>query len=88
MTDRLRIGRIVAGLNQARLARGHDGSRAAAEPEQGRLALSVRQLSECVSGAPVIGTRITPFGTLYEVVVLVDGLSGATMPVAAICPRD
>ena len=35
-------------------------------------------------GAPVLGTRSTPFGVLYEVVVLVDGLSGATAPVAAI----
>jgi len=28
--------------------------------------------------------RITPFGVLYEAVVLVDGLSGATVPVATI----
>jgi hypothetical protein len=42
------------------------------------------QLVEGVVGAPVLGTRSTPFGVLYEVVVLVDGLSGATAPVAAI----
>ena len=28
--------------------------------------------------------RITPFGVLYEAVVLVDGLNGATVPVATI----
>jgi len=42
------------------------------------------QLVERVVEAPVLGTRITPFGVLYEVVVLVDGLNGATAPVAAI----
>ncbi len=42
------------------------------------------QLIEGVAEAPVLGTRITPFGVLYEVVVLVDGLNGATAPVAAI----
>jgi len=42
------------------------------------------QLVEGVVEAPVLGTRITPFGVLYEVVVLVDGLNGATAPVAAI----
>lgn len=44
----------------------------------------LEQLLEGVAAAPVTGTRITPFGTLYEVVVLVDGLNGATMPVATI----
>ena len=42
------------------------------------------QLIEGVVEAPVLGTRITPFGVLYEVMVLVDGLNGATAPVAAI----
>lgn len=42
------------------------------------------QLIEGVVQALVLGTRITPFGVLYEVVVLVDGLNGATAPVAAI----
>jgi uncharacterized protein DUF6883 len=44
----------------------------------------LEQLLECVLAAPVTGTRITPFGALDEVVVLVDGLNGATMPVATI----
>ena len=34
--------------------------------------------------APVRGTRITAFGVLYDVLVLVDGLNGATKPVATI----
>ncbi len=42
------------------------------------------QLIEGVAEAPVLGTRITPFGVLYEGVVLVDGLNGTTAPVAAI----
>lgn len=42
------------------------------------------QLIEGVVEAPVLGTRITPFGVLYEVTMLVDGLNGATAPVAAI----
>jgi hypothetical protein len=42
------------------------------------------QLLEGLVEAPVLGTRVTPFGVLYEVVVLVDGLNGATAPVAAI----
>lgn len=33
---------------------------------------------------PLRGTRVTPFGRLYEVVVLVDGLNGATSPVATV----
>jgi hypothetical protein len=40
------------------------------------------QLLEGVIDTPVRGTRITPFGVLYEVVLLVDGLNGATAPVA------
>jgi hypothetical protein len=35
-------------------------------------------------GASVRGTRTTPFGVQYEVVVLVEGLNGATHPVATI----
>jgi hypothetical protein len=31
--------------------------------------------------AVVRSTRITPFGVTYEVVVMIDGLNGATMPV-------
>lgn len=31
--------------------------------------------------ATVRSTRITPFGVTYEVVVMVDGLNGATLPV-------
>ena len=42
------------------------------------------QLVEGVVEAPVRGTRVTPFGVLYDVVVLVDGLNGATAPVATI----
>lgn len=42
------------------------------------------QLLEGVIEAPILGTRVTPFGVLYEIVVLVDGLNGATAPVAAI----
>ena len=41
------------------------------------------QLIEGVAQAPVLGTRITPFGVLYEVLALVDGLNGTTAPVAA-----
>jgi hypothetical protein len=42
------------------------------------------QLLIGVVEAPVRGTRITPFGVLYEIVVLVDGLNGATSPVVTI----
>ncbi len=42
------------------------------------------QLTRGVVDAPVRGTRITSFGVLYDVVVLVDGLNGATAPVATI----
>ena len=42
------------------------------------------QLAEGIVEAPVDGMRITPFGVLYEAVVLVDGLNGATVPVATI----
>ena len=42
------------------------------------------QLIEGVVEAPVLGTRVTPHGVLYEVMVLVDGLNGTTAPVAAI----
>jgi hypothetical protein len=34
------------------------------------------QLLAAVVGAPVRATRITPFGVLYDVVVLIDGLNG------------
>lgn len=42
------------------------------------------QLLNGIVDAPVRGTRITPFGVLYDVVVLVDGLNGATTPVVTI----
>lgn len=42
------------------------------------------QLANGIVEAAVEGMRITPFGQLYETVVLVDGLNGATAPVAAI----
>ena len=42
------------------------------------------QLTTGVVDAPVRGTRITPFGVLYDVVVLVDGLNGVTAPAATI----
>jgi hypothetical protein len=48
------------------------------------LALLADQLAAGVVDASVRGTRITPFGVLYDIVVLVDGLSGATVPVATI----
>lgn len=42
------------------------------------------QVLEAVVDAPVRGTRITPFGVIYDVVVQIDGLNGATHPVATI----
>jgi len=42
------------------------------------------QLLEGVVEAPVRGTRITPFGVLYDLVVMIDGLNGATSPVATV----
>lgn len=42
------------------------------------------QLVAAVVGAPVRATRITPFGVLYDVVVLIDGLTGSTYPVATV----
>lgn len=42
------------------------------------------QLIDGVAEAPVLGTRVTPFGVLYETLVLVDGLNGTTAPVAAV----
>ena len=42
------------------------------------------QLVAAVVEAPVRGTRITPFGVLYDIVVHVDGLDGATHPVATV----
>ena len=35
------------------------------------------QLVDAVVEAPACGTRITPFGVPYEIVVLVDGLNGS-----------
>lgn len=52
--------------------------------EQGDWRYLRDQLVNGIVAAPVTGTRITPFGVLYEAVVLVDGLNGATAPVAAI----
>ena len=42
------------------------------------------QILEAVVDAEVRGTRITPHGVLYDVLVLVDGLNGATQRVATI----
>ncbi len=42
------------------------------------------QILEAVVHGEVRGTRISPHGTLYDVLVLVDGLNGATQPVATI----
>ena len=39
------------------------------------------QILDALPDAPVRSTRITPFGVAYEVVVEIDGLNGATMPV-------
>jgi len=39
------------------------------------------QILEALADAPVRSTRITSFGVAYEVVVLIDGLNGATVPV-------
>jgi hypothetical protein len=40
------------------------------------------QILDAVVDADVRGTRITPHGVLYDVLVLVDGLNGATQRVA------
>ena len=42
------------------------------------------QLLTSVAGVPVRGTRMTPFGVMYEIVIPVDGLNGATQPVVTI----
>jgi hypothetical protein len=42
------------------------------------------QILEAVADAEVRGTRITAHGVLYDVLVLVDGLNGATQRVATI----
>lgn len=42
------------------------------------------QILEAVVNGEVRGTRISPHGVLYDVVVLVDGLNGATQRVATI----
>jgi Domain of unknown function (DUF6883) len=39
------------------------------------------QILAALPEAEVRGTRITPFGVGYEVVVMIDGLNGATQPV-------
>ena len=39
------------------------------------------QILAALTDAPVRSTRITPFGVAYEVVVAIDGLNGATLPV-------
>jgi len=39
------------------------------------------QILQALPDAAVRATRITPFGTAYEVVVMIDGLNGATQPV-------
>lgn len=40
------------------------------------------QILAALPRAAVRGTRITPFGVAYEVVVIVDGLNGRAAPVA------
>lgn len=52
--------------------------------EQGDWRYLQAQVLEAVVDAPIRGTRITPFGVTYDVVVPVDGLNGATHPVATI----
>lgn len=42
------------------------------------------QLLAGVVGVPVRGTRMTPFGVVYDIVLSVDGLNGATRPVMTI----
>lgn len=39
------------------------------------------QILAALPAAPVRSTRITSFGVAYEVVVPIDGLNGATLPV-------
>jgi Domain of unknown function (DUF6883) len=39
------------------------------------------QILEALPNAPVRSTRITPFGVAYEVIVPIDGLNGATLPI-------
>jgi hypothetical protein len=39
------------------------------------------QILTALPGADVRATRITPFGVAYEVVIMIDGLNGATQPV-------
>lgn len=39
------------------------------------------QILEALPESDVRATRITPFGVGYEVVVMIDGLNGATQPV-------
>lgn len=39
------------------------------------------QILQGLTDAAVRSTRITPFGAAYEVVVSIDGLNGATLPV-------
>ena len=39
------------------------------------------QILNALPHAPVRSTRITPFGVAYEVVIPIDGLNGATLPV-------
>jgi hypothetical protein len=39
------------------------------------------QILESLPGGEVRSTRITPFGTAYEVIVMIDGLNGRTLPV-------
>ncbi len=34
------------------------------------------QLIDSLADAPTLGTRVTPFGVLYETLVLIDGLNG------------
>jgi hypothetical protein len=39
------------------------------------------QILEALPSSAVRGTRITAFGVAYEVIVMIDGLNGATAPV-------
>lgn len=39
------------------------------------------QILDAINSAPVRGTRVTPFGVAYELLITIDGLNGATHPI-------
>jgi hypothetical protein len=66
----------------------HERGRHKARVFESALGIAVRdwrylhdQILEALPEAEVRATRITPFGVAYEVVVMIDGLNGATHPV-------